>query len=287
MSNSTSTIDPVLLIEQRGSVRILTFNRPKSRNALNPALIGRLRTELAAADADEKTDAVILTGSDPAFCAGVDLREFANIGDDVKTSDDGVPTGHPWRPLAKPVIGAINGAAVTGGLELALACDFLIASDRARFADTHARVGLVPRWGLTSRLPAAVGRGFARRMSLSGDFVTAAEALRVGLVTQVVEHETLLAATVEAVLSIVGNDQPGVRTLLSSYRRAEEHMVDPALQVEDETAQNWMKDFEPSRVADRRAEVVSRGRMQNAVSSSHGSAEAPLPQSHRAGPSPS
>jgi enoyl-CoA hydratase len=109
----------------------------------------------------------------------------------------------------------------------------------------------------------------------------------VGLVTQVVEHETLLAATVEAVLSIVGNDQPGVRTLLSSYRRAEEHMVDPALQVEDETAQNWMKDFEPSRVADRRAEVVSRGRMQNAVSSSHGSAEAPLPQSHRAGPSPS
>jgi enoyl-CoA hydratase len=287
MSNSTSTIDPVLLIEQRGRVRILTFNRPKSRNALNPALIGSLRAELADADADEKTDAVILTGSDPAFCAGVDLREFGNIGDDVKPSGDGIPTGHPWRPLSKPVIGAINGAAVTGGFELALACDFLIASDRARFADTHARVGLVPRWGLTSRLPAAVGRGFARRMSFSGDFVTAAEALRVGLVTQVVEHETLLTATVELVLSIVGNDQFGVRTLLSSYRRAEEHMVDPALQVEDETARNWMKDFEPSRVADRRAEVVGRGRMQNAVSSSHRSAEVPLPQSHRAGPSSS
>jgi enoyl-CoA hydratase len=287
MSNSTSTIDPVLLIEERGRVRILTFNRPESRNALNPALIARLRAELADADADEKTDAVILTGSDPAFCAGVDLGEFGNIGDDVKPSGDGIPIGHPWRPLSKPVIGAINGAAVTGGLELALACDFLIASDRARFADTHARVGLVPRWGLTSRLPAAVGRGFARRMSFSGDFVTAAEALRVGLVTQVVEHETLLTATVELVLSIVGNDQLGVRTLLSSYRRAEEHMVDAALLVEDETARKWMKDFEPSLVADRRAEVVGRGRMQNAVSSSHGSAEVPLPQSHRVGPSSS
>jgi enoyl-CoA hydratase len=124
-------------------------------------------------------------------------------------------------------------------------------------------------------------------MSLSGDFVTAVEALRVGLVTQVVEHETLLTATVEVVLSIVGNDQPGVRALLSSYRRAEEHMVDPALQVEDETARNWMKDFEPSRVADRRAEVVGRGRRQNAASGSHGSAEVPLRQSHRAGPSKS
>ncbi|MCW2557082.1 MAG: echA8 8 [Mycobacterium sp.] len=287
MSNSTPTIDPVLLIEQRGRVRILTLNRPKSRNALNIALIAGLRAELADADADEKTDAVILTGSDPAFCAGVDLRELGKPGDDAEISGDGTPTGHPWRPLAKPVIGAINGAAITGGLELALDCDFLIASDRARFADTHARVGVVPRWGLTSRLPAAVGRGFARRMSLSGDFVTAAEALRVGLVTQVVEHESLLASTVEVVLSIVGNDQPGVRTLLASYRRAEEHMVDPALQVEDETAQNWMKHFEPSRVADRRAQVIGRGRMQNTASSSHGSAEVPLPQSPRADPSSS
>jgi enoyl-CoA hydratase len=235
MSNSTSTSDPILLIEQRGRVRILTFNRPESRNALNIALIDSLRAELAAADADEKTDVVILTGSEPAFCAGLDLREVDNVGESVKPSGDDIPAGHPWRPLSKPVIGAINGAAITGGLELALACDFLIASDRARFADTHSRVGVVPAWGLTSRLPAAVGRGFARRMSLSGDFVTAAEAQRAGLVTQVVEHETLLATTVEVVLSIVGNDQFGVRTLLSSYRRAEEHMVDPALQVEDET----------------------------------------------------
>jgi enoyl-CoA hydratase len=287
MSNSASTIDPTLLIERRGRVRILTLNRPKSRNALNPALIGSLRAALGEADADDKTDAVILTGSDPAFCAGVDLREISNLGDDAKISAEGIPTGNPWRPLAKPVIGAINGAAITGGLELALACDFLIASDRARFADTHARIGLAPRWGLTSRLPAAVGRGFARRMSLSGDFVTAAEALRVGLVTQVVEHETLLTATIEVVLSIVGNDQPGVRNLLSSYRRAEEHMVDPAIRVEDETARNWMKDFDPSLVADRRADVIARGGMQNAASSSHGPAEVPMPQSHRAGPSSS
>ena len=88
--------------------------------------------------------------------------------------------------MSKPVIGAINGAAVTGGLELALYCDILIASEHARFADTHARVGLLPTWGLSVRLPQKVGVGMARRMSLTGDYLSADDALRAGLVTEVV-----------------------------------------------------------------------------------------------------
>ncbi|MBD0324330.1 MAG: enoyl-CoA hydratase [Aldersonia sp.] len=256
--------DSILLTEQRGRVRILTLNRPQARNALSTALIETLRHELATADADGEVDVVILTGTDPAFCAGVDLRELGATGGPVQQVwDDDIPIGHPWRPLSKPVIGAINGAAITGGLELALACDFLLASDRARFADTHARVGVLPGWGLTARLPAMVGQGFARRMSLSGDFVGAQDALRAGLVTQVVGHEQLLSAALDVAATIVGNDQRGVRTLLDSYRRADAHVIDPALAVEADTSRKWMADFDPARVEERRGAIVDRGRSQN------------------------
>ena len=124
---------------------------------------------------------VIFTGTDPVFCAGLDLKE---LGDTTELPD----ISPKWPPMNKPVIGAINGAAVTGGLELALYCDILIASDRARFADTHARVGLLPTWGLSVRLPQKVGVGMARRMSMTGDYLSAADALRAGLVTEVVAH---------------------------------------------------------------------------------------------------
>lgn len=265
MTNADASLEPIILSEQRGGVRIITLNRPHARNALTTALIDAVRGELAAADVDGRVDVVILTGTDPAFCAGLDLRELgATGGNAAKISDASVPVGHPWRPLSKPVIGAVNGASITGGLEFALACNFLVASERARFADTHARVGVLPGWGLTSRLPATVGRGFARRMSLSGDFVDAQQALRVGLVTEVVPHDRLLTAAVDVAVSIVGNDQAGVRTLLESYRRAEDHLVEPALVVEDETSRSWMNDFDPSRVADRRSAVIGRGRAQNA-----------------------
>ncbi|WP_068280557.1 enoyl-CoA hydratase [Aldersonia kunmingensis] len=261
-----SPLESVLLTEQRGRVRVLTLNRPKSRNALSMALIGAIRTELADADADDDVDVVILTGTDPAFSAGVDLRELGSSdGDRNLVHVEGIPTGHPWRPLSKPVIGAINGAAITGGLEIALACDFLIASEQARFADTHARVGVLPGWGLTWRLPAAVGRGFARRMSLSGDFVGAEDALRAGLVTQVVPHDQLLDQALEVANTISGNDQSGVRTLLASYRSAEEHIGDPALESEAAVSKAWLAQFNPASVAQRREAVIDRGRAQNTV----------------------
>lgn len=265
MVSPNLTDEPILLSEQRGAIRILTLNRPGSRNALNTRLIDQLRAELAAADIDEHVDVIVLTGAGPAFCAGLDLRELGASGANAaKISGRQIPTGHPWAPLHKPLIGAINGAAITGGLEFALACDFLIASDRARFADTHARVGVLPGWGLTARLPAAVGRGYARRMSMTGDFVNAEEALRVGLVTQVVPHDQLLGTTLDVALSIVQNDQRGVQTLLESYGRAEEHLLNPALEVEDETSSAWMAGFDPATVADRRAAITVRGRRQNA-----------------------
>src|ERR1700722_4488563 len=170
--------DDILLTHTDERVRTLTLNRPESRNALSTALRDQFFAALAEAEADDGVDVVILTGSDPVFCAGLDLKELG----DSSVSPDTPPR---WPSMSKPVIGAINGAAVTGGLELALYCDILIASEQARFADTHARVGLLPTWGLSVRLPRKVGIGLARRMSLTGDYLSAQDALRAGLVTEV------------------------------------------------------------------------------------------------------
>ena len=180
------TNDDVLLIDTSDRIRTLTLNRPQSRNALSSALRTQFFAALAEAEADDAVDVVILTGADPVFCAGLDLKELGNSTD--------LPDISPkWPPMTKPVIGAINGAAVTGGLELALYCDILIASEQARFADTHARVGLLPTWGLSVRLPQKVGVGMARRMSLTGDYLSAADALRAGLVTEVVRARRAVA----------------------------------------------------------------------------------------------
>lgn len=247
---------------ESGATAVITLNRPDARNALTGTLIVQLREALAAADADSTVGAVVLTGADPAFCAGVDLRMLGRTGgwDDVNVP--GVPTGFPWVPLSKPIIGAINGATVTGGLELALACDILIASDRARFADTHARVAMVPAWGLTGRLPAAVGWGFARRMSLSGNFVDAQTALRVGLVTEVVAHDDLLPSALALAADIGGNNQRAVAALLTSYREAQQHGLGPELDTEAEHSAAWMAAFDPGQVAAAREQVMNRGRQQ-------------------------
>jgi enoyl-CoA hydratase len=212
----------VLLIDTTDRVRTLTLNRPQSRNALSSQLRTAFYQALRDAQADEGVDVVILTGADPVFCAGLDLKEFGNTTE--------LPDISPkWPAMSKPVIGAINGAAVTGGLELALYCDILIASEHARFADTHARVGLLPTWGLSVRLPQKVGVGLARRMSLTGDYLSAADALRAGLVTEVVAHDELLPAARRVAASIVGNNQAAVRALLSSYHRIDAAQTDAGL----------------------------------------------------------
>jgi len=151
-------VSDILLVDVADRVAVVTLNRPERRNALNAALYRQIPETLAALDGDDAVEVMILTGTDPAFCAGVDLKEFG----DAPAPRAHASTGRtPWRgslpPLATPLLGAVNGACVTGGLELALACDFLVASERACFGDTHARVGVMPGDGMTVRLPAAVG----------------------------------------------------------------------------------------------------------------------------------
>ena len=164
--------------------------------------------------------------------------------------------------MRKPVIGAINGAAVTGGLEIALYCDVLIASEQARFADTHARVGLLPTWGLSVRLPQKVGVGMARRMSLTGDYLSAGDALRCGLVTEVVAHDELLPAARRIAASIVGNNQRAVGALLDSYHRIDAEQTQAGLWIEAESARAWMTVASGDDIAASRASVMERGRSQ-------------------------
>jgi enoyl-CoA hydratase len=251
MTNNTD----VLRIETQDRVRTLTLNRPQSRNALSAELRTRFFGALRDAEADADVDVVIVTGADPVFCAGLDLKE---LGDTTQLPD----ISPQWPPMAKPVIGAINGAAVTGGLEIALYCDILIASEQARFADTHARVGLLPTWGLSVRLPQKVGVGLARRMSLTGDYLSAADALRAGLVTEVVPHDELLPTARKVAASIVGNNQHAVRALLASYHRIDASQTDAGLWIEAASAKQWMSSATGDDIAANRDAVLQRGRAQ-------------------------
>ena len=250
----TETSD-VLLVETTDRIRTLTLNRPGARNALSVALRTGLFAALRDAQNDDDVDVVILTGADPVFCAGLDLKE---LGDTTELPD----ISPKWPPMTKPVIGAINGAAVTGGLEIALYCDILIASDQARFADTHARVGLLPTWGLSVRLPQKVGVGMARRMSMTGDYLSADEALRTGLVTQVVPHAELLDTARRIATSIVGNNQKAVRALMASYHQIDEAQNSSGLWMEAASAREWMKSTSGDDIAASRGSVIERGRSQ-------------------------
>ncbi|HNP57796.1 enoyl-CoA hydratase [uncultured Gordonia sp.] len=255
--------DDLILTRRYGATLVVTLNRPKSRNALNSGLIVGLQRAIAAAGSDDEVAVVVLTGADPAFCAGVDLKQFGS--EDAWTGDTALPetpTGHPWTPIDKPVIGAVNGAAITGGLELALACDILIASDRAVFADTHARVGIMPMWGLTARLPEMVGFAFAKRMSLSGNFVDAKLALQHGLVTEVVEHDQLLPTCLKLADDIASNHRAAVASLLGSYNRVRDDHLVPQAQIEADTAKAWLSGGGAKLVDTSTESVFERGRSQ-------------------------
>jgi enoyl-CoA hydratase len=260
---------PVLLVDVEDRIATVTLNRPEARNALSRVLTFALWDAILEAGTDPDVDAVILTGADPAFSAGVDLKEVS--GEVPVTVAARPPGAGPERAsnglyrffpvIPKPVIGAINGVAVTGGLELALQCTFLVASERARFADTHARVGIMPGGGITVLLAQSIGLRRAIEMSLTGNFVTADEALSLGLVNHVVPHEELLPFARGVATDIVSNDQDGVRRLLEHYRRLPNAAtVDEAHLIEGYMAEMWYRDT--SAVAARREAVTERGRSQ-------------------------
>jgi enoyl-CoA hydratase/carnithine racemase len=277
----------VALLSVEDRVATVTLNRPEARNALSSELVATLRRLVGEADGRDDVDVLILTGADPAFCAGLDLKELGRDGGPLKDlpRGDGEPAGagarpddaspgdggrgrrtlgrHSTLPTTKLIIGAVNGVAVTGGLELALNCDFLVASERARFADTHARVGVHPLWGLTVLLPQAVGIRRARQMSATGNFVDAGTALAWGLVNHVVPHADLLPFARGLARDIVSSDQGARRAILATYEAAARVPVCDAWEVEARHAAAFQRGgVDPAEIERRRRGIVDRGRSQ-------------------------
>jgi enoyl-CoA hydratase len=254
-------MSPVLLTETADGVRTITLNRPAARNALSSELLDRLVEALHAAEDDAAVRAVILTGADPAFCAGLDLREAGASG--LPSSSVLDTKASPWwvlHAMSTPVIGAINGPAVTGGLELALQCTFLVASERAAFGDTHARVGVHPGGGLTGLLPQAIGLRWAREMSLTGNFLDAAEAHRLGLVNHVVPHRDLLPTVRGLAGDIAAGDPRTVNALNDTYRDVAALPLGEGLALERARFKAW--EYDAAGIESRRQAVLDRGRSQ-------------------------
>ncbi|MFG3022398.1 enoyl-CoA hydratase [Streptomyces sp. NPDC048254] len=249
-----------LLVEDVGAVRVLTLNRPRARNALSGGLISALYRALLSVDDEETVRAVVLTGADPAFCAGVDLKQAADEGAAYfRRFDEENCVGQVAR-VRKPVIGAVNGAAFTGGLELALGCDFLIASEQAAFADTHVRVGVLPGGGLTARLPQLVGPAHARRMSMTGDVVDAHRAERIGLVTEVVPHDRLRGRAVELAAAVAEVPGQPMGELKRIYTEGALSVIGSSLDIETTIARAQQPDF--AGLEQRRIAVTRRSRTQ-------------------------
>jgi enoyl-CoA hydratase len=249
----------VILTDVADGIAVVTMHRPEVRNALNTELRSAVPRVLRELDADPDVRVMILTGADPAFCAGLDLNELGTSG----LAADPDATRLPFGSLIKPLVGAVNGVAVTGGFELALGCDFLIASDRARFADTHARVGVMPGWGLTVLLPQAIGIRRARQMSFTGDYVDAATALAWGLVNEVVPHESLLDRAREVAADMAGVPPAGLAAIKAAYRAASAPIDEPALAAEARYSRDWARSsFDPATLAANREAIRARGSAQ-------------------------
>ena len=197
----------VLSIRRQGDVALLTLHRPAARNALNAKLAQAICDAIPRC---RDAGAIVITGADPAFCAGLDLRDLGvEHLSDLPRAFDAV------RASEVPTIAAVNGPAVTGGFELALACDFVIGSEHATFADTHVRVGVFPGPVLVE-LPRRIGMARAREMSLTGNFVNAKRALEFGILNQVVPHQELIPTALELASDIADQDQE----LIAHIRRA-------------------------------------------------------------------
>jgi enoyl-CoA hydratase len=251
-------------VDQADGVAVLTLNRPEQMNALSRALQTALAEAIEAAAADDTVRVLILTGAgERAFSAGLDLKEVAAFG--LAQGADGAPRKDPVRALAacpKPVIGAINGVAVTGGFELALACDILLASRNARFADTHVRVGVIPGWGLSQRLSRLIGVSRAKELSFSGNFVDAETALAWGLVNRIVEPAALLP-TARKLAADIASCEPG---MVARYKALIDDGFDrpfgEAMALEQERSRAGNTGVTAESVAQNREAIQARGRRQ-------------------------
>lgn len=255
----------VLLVEKADGVALLTLNRPESMNALSSALRGAISQAFRDLQADEEIRVAILTGAGRAFCAGIDLKELGSGAPDKQADFGGGDLMKAMGAFEGPIIGGINGHAITGGFELALGCDVLIGSTAAKFADTHIRVGLMPGWGLSQRLSRLIGISRAKEVSLTGNYVEAAQAESWGLLNRVVEPDQLLPAC----RALAADMASCPAAMLKGYKRLIDEgygmSFEDAMRHEVAVGLEHMKTTSAGVIAERRASVQERGRKQDAT----------------------
>jgi enoyl-CoA hydratase len=211
-----------LLVDRDGAVAVITINRPEKRNALNSETIDELRRAILALKHDDGVRAVVITGTgDKAFIAGADINELA-----VQTPVGGREHAHRAQhvldlieTMGKPVVAAINGVALGGGCELAMACTIRIAADTARLGQPEINLGLMPGYAGTQRLPRLVGKGRALELLLTGDVITAAEAHRIGLVNRVVPAAELVAEARKLAATLADKAPVAARYIIDAVNR--------------------------------------------------------------------
>jgi enoyl-CoA hydratase len=249
----------VLLVEKSDGVATLTLNRPEARNALSRELRRALERTLRELQDDPDTRVLILTGAGKSFCAGLDLVELGR-GENADASEPRLIEA--FHDFEGPIIGAINGHAITGGFELALACDVLIASTDAVFGDTHARVGIAPGWGLSQKLPRLIGISRAKEISFTGNFVGAEQAERWGLVNRVVEPEELLPTCRKLAEDMLSCDPATLRTYKQVIDRGYAESFGEGMRIESRMSRDHMRSVRAEDIEARREGVRQRGRRQ-------------------------
>lgn len=251
-----------LVLSRGEGVALIEMNRPAHYNALNVAMLSGLVEALSIVNDDERVRAAVLTGRGKAFTVGVDLKELAS-GNGLMAAENLGPASSvisAFSQCRKPLIGAINGFAVTGGFEIALACDFLYAAEEARFADTHARVGLIPGWGLSQRLPRLVGINRAREISFTGNYFSAHEAMDWGLVNAVFPSGDLLRVALETAHQIASCLPEALYMIKASMNEGWETTLGEGMVIEGERSGRYNSQIDVSAMEERLAQLKQRAR---------------------------
>jgi len=227
-----------ILIEKEEKVAIVTLNRPKALNALNSELIRELSDALSTLDKDKSVGAIVLTGGEKAFAAGADIKEMAE-----RTFSDIYTNGlfselEDVKKVKKPIIAAVDGYALGGGCELAMMCDIIIASERAQFGQPEIKLGTIPGIGGTQRLTRAIGKSKAMELVLSGNFITADQAEKAGLISSVVPPENLRFEALKLAGSIASYSQPIVAMAKEAVNQAYESTLSEGLHLESRLFQS-------------------------------------------------
>lgn len=260
---SDTANNSAVIVEKKGPIGLLTLNRPEAMNALSRDLRDQFAQAFVDFQADEAIRVVIVTGNGKAFCAGFDLKEMSAGGDASAAETQQNTMASAMSDFDGPIIAAVNGFAITGGFEIALACDMIIAADNAKFADTHARVGILPGWGLSQRLPRLIGLARAKELSFTGNSIDAQQAYDWGLVNRVVAADQLLAVCEQLATDMASCVAPilvGYKKLIDSGYNMP---LDEALVYEADIGMESAKAASAAMIASRRDAVLERGRKQD------------------------